>query len=122
MRSPTRTLAASTLVFEALVVFFAGLVAMQLSSLSRGVALGLACGLALACLLTAGLLRHPAGYVVGSVLQVAVVGAGFWVPAMFFLGAVFAVLWFVSLRVGRRIEAETAAREAAGEAVGEAGP
>ena len=48
VRSPTRTLAASTLVFEALVVFFAGLVAMQLSSLSRGVALGLACGLALA--------------------------------------------------------------------------
>ena len=121
MRSPTRTMAASTLVFEALVVFFAGLVAMQLSSLSRGVALGLASGLAVACLLTAGMLRHPAGYVVGSVLQVAVVGFGFWVPAMFFIGAVFAVLWFVSLRVGRRLEAEIAARDAAGEAAGEAG-
>ena len=71
MRSPTRTLAASTLVFEALVVFFAGLVAKDLSSLSTGEALGLFGGVALACLLVAGLLRRPAGYVVGSVLQVA---------------------------------------------------
>jgi len=110
VRSPTRTLAASTLVFEALVVFFAGLVAKELSSLSAGVALGLAGGLALACLLTAGLLRYPVGYVVGSVLQVAVVATGFWVPVMFFLGAVFAALWFVVLRLGRRVEAEAAAR------------
>jgi uncharacterized protein DUF4233 len=115
VRSPTRAIAASTLVFEALVVFFAGLVAKELSSLSTGAALGLAGGLSLACLVTAGLLRHPAGYVVGSVLQVAVVAAGFWVPVMFFLGALFAVIWFAGLRLGRRVEAETAALRAAEE-------
>jgi hypothetical protein len=112
VRSPTRTLAAATLVFEALVVFFAGLVAKDLSSLSTGAALGLAGGLAGACVVTAGLLRGKAGYVIGSLLQVAVVGAGFWVPVMWFLGAVFAVLWFVSLRTGGRIEREQ--REYAG--------
>jgi hypothetical protein len=104
VRSPTRTLAASTLVFEALVVLFAGLVAKDLSDLSTGAALGAFGGLALACVVTAGLLRHPAGYVVGSVLQVAVLATGFWVPAMWFLGAVFAALWFASLRIGRQLE------------------
>jgi hypothetical protein len=115
VRSPTRTLAAATLCFEALVVLFAGLVAKELSSLSGGAAIGLAAGLAVACLVTAGLLRYRAGYVAGSVLQVAVVGSGFWVPAMFFLGGIFAVLWFLARRLGRRAEAEAAARWAARE-------
>src|SRR5690242_6368539 len=97
-------MAAATLVFEGLVVFFAGLVAMQLSSLSRGQALGLAGGLALACVVTAGLLRSRAGYVAGSLLQVAVIASGIWVTAMFFLGVVFAVLWFAALRVGHQLE------------------
>ena len=99
-------MAAAAPVFEGLVVFFAGLVAMQLSSLSRGQALGLAGGLALACVVTAGLLRSRVGYVVGSVLQVAVIASGVWVTAMFFLGVVFAVLWFVALRVGHELESK----------------
>jgi hypothetical protein len=73
-------------------------------------------GIALACLLTSGLLRRPWGYVVGSALQVAVVGSGFWLPAMFFLGAVFAALWVTALRVGTRIERERAAFDAPGAA------
>jgi hypothetical protein len=113
VRSPTRVLAASTLGFEALVVFFAGLVAKDLSSLSTGAALGLTGGLALACLVTAGLLRHRAGYAVGWVLQVAVVGLGFWVPVMFALGGVFGLLWFLALRLGRQAEADALARHAA---------
>jgi len=113
VRSPTRVLGASTLGFEALVVFFAGLVAKDLSSLSTGAALGMTGGLAVACLLTAGLLRHPAGYAVGWVLQVAVVGLGFWVPVMFLLGGIFAVLWFFALRIGRQLEAAAQAARAA---------
>jgi hypothetical protein len=112
VRSPTRTIAASILAFEALVVFFAGLVAKQLSDLSTGAALALTGGIALALLVTAGLLRHPAGYVVGSVLQVAVIGLGLWVPAMFFLGGIFAVLWFLGLHLGRRAEAQAGLRHA----------
>jgi hypothetical protein len=116
VRSPLRTLAASTLVFESLVVLFAGLVAKDLSSLSTGTALAGAGGLALACVVTAGLLRHPAGYVVGSVLQVAVIATGFWVPVMWFLGAVFAALWFASLRIGRQLEQQSQGRQAEGQA------
>ena len=106
MRAPRRTLAAATVSLEAFVVFFAGLVAKDLSSLSTGAALGLFSGLAVACLLTAGLVRRPWGYAFGWVVQAAVVASGFWVPVMFFLGGVFAVLWWVALSQGARIERE----------------
>jgi Protein of unknown function (DUF4233) len=106
MRSPRRTLASATVSLEAFVVFFAGLVAKDLSSLSSGRALGLFSGLAVACLLTAGLLQRPWGYAFGWVVQAAVVASGFWVPVMFFLGGVFLVLWWVALSQGARIERE----------------
>jgi Protein of unknown function (DUF4233) len=106
MRAPRRTLAAATVSIEAFVVFFAGLVAKDLSSLSTGAALGLFSGLAVACLLTAGLLRRAWGYAFGWAVQAAVVASGFLVPVMFFLGGVFAVLWWLALSQGARIERE----------------
>jgi len=60
----------------------------------------------------AGLLRRPWGYALGSALQVPVVAAGFVVPAMFLLGAVFAGLWFFALYLGRRVEHLQAQRAA----------
>jgi hypothetical protein len=75
MRSPRRTLAAATVSLEAFVVFFAGLVAKDLSSLSTGASLAVFGGLALACLLTAGLLRRLAEEVgEGTVTKVLVHG------------------------------------------------
>ena len=108
MRSPRRTLAAATVSLEAFVVFFGGLVAKDLSELSTAAALGVFGGVAVACVLTAGVLRRPWGYGFGWLVQVAAVATGFLVPAMFFLGALFAVLWFVALRQGARIERERA--------------
>lgn len=99
MRPPGRAVGATVLCSEALVVFFAGLVAKDLSRLTQGQALGLAGGLAVVLLLTAGLLGRPYGRVLGSVVQVAVVGAGFWVPLMFLIGPVFVLLWVVALRL-----------------------
>ncbi len=112
MRSPRRTLAAATVSLEAFVVFFAGLVAKDLSALSTGAALGIFGGLAVACLLTAGVLRRRWGYGFGWLVQAAAVATGLWVPVMFFLGALFAILWFVALRQGARIERERAEYEA----------
>ena len=118
MRAPKRTLAASVLGLESFVVLFAGLVARGLggagggaagSAGTGGAALGVCAGLALACLVAAGMLRSRAGYVLGSLLQGAVLATGFWVTSMFFLGAVFGALWVVALRVGARIERERAA-------------
>lgn len=101
-------LAASVLALEGLTVFFAGLVAMRFSALSTGASLGLFGGLALLALVLAGLAGRPGGYVLGSGLQVLVLATGFWVPVMFFLGAVFGALWVAGLRIGARIERERA--------------
>jgi hypothetical protein len=108
VRSIKRTLAAATLTLEAFVVFFAALVAKDLSSLSTAAAVGGGSAIAVVCLLTAGLLRLRVGYLIGSALQVVLIGTGAWVPMMFFVGALFAGLWAVSLYWGARIERERA--------------
>jgi len=115
VRSPLRTLAATTLVLEAFVLFFAGLVAKNLSGLSVGTAVGGASVLAVACLLTAGLLRFRAGYAIGWALQLVMVATGFVVGMMFGIGLLFTLLWIASLYWGTRIEREQAyvARELA---------
>ena len=98
-----RGIAAAVLVFEGMVVLFATLVALELSDVEDGTLWWVGGTLAVVCVLCAGLLRRPWGYVVGSVLQVAVVAAGFVVPAMFFLGLLFAGLWFLALYLGRKV-------------------
>jgi len=99
-----RAVAATVLTFEALVVFFASLVAMRLTDVGPGTALGLGGALAVACLVVAGLLRHRCAYALGWLLQVVIIATGFVVPTMFFLGTVFAALWVAALRTGRRLQ------------------
>ena len=96
-------IAAAVLVFEGLVVFFATLVALDLSDVDDATLWSVGSTLAGACVVAAALLRRSWGYVVGSVLQVAVIAAGFVVPAMFFLGLLFAGLWFLALHLGRKV-------------------
>ncbi len=118
MRSPLRIMAATTLTMQALVVLLASLVAKDMTSLSNGAAFGISGGLALLCLLAAGLLRSPAGYGLGSVVQVLTICYGVWVHTMYFVGALFALLWIASLYYGVRIDRELRARAAAQEAAG----
>jgi Protein of unknown function (DUF4233) len=106
MRQPLRVMAASTLVLEALVVALAGLVAKDVGHVPVATALLVHGVLALACVAVAGLLRNRVGYVLGSLLQVAVLATGLWVSVMFVIGWIFALLWAVALVVGTRIERE----------------
>ena len=105
-----RGIAASVLVFEGMVVFFATLVALDLSDVDHTTLWWTGGTLAVACVLTAGLLGRPWGYQAGSALQVLVIAAGFLVPAMFVLGAVFAALWFLALHLGRKVARMQAAQ------------
>ena len=52
------------------------------------------------CILTAGA-ACPQAYLVGHAIQVAAIGLGFLVPIMFFVGAMFAALWFGAFFLGR---------------------
>jgi hypothetical protein len=99
-----RGILAAVLVFEGLVVLFATLVALDLSDVPDGTLWTAGSAFAVACLLLAGFLRRPWAVPVGSGLQVALVATGFVVPVMFFLGALFAGLWFFGIFLGRRVE------------------
>jgi hypothetical protein len=108
--SARRTFAATVLVLEAAVVLFAALVAYGLR-LAEPAAIAVGAGLvAVAALLAAGLLRTAAGYVLGSAVQLWLVATGLVVPAMYWLGGLFALLWVVGLRLGGRIDRERAER------------
>jgi len=120
-RSAKRQFAATILVLEAFVVGFAALVAFGLRLAPSGVVWGAGAGLGVALLVTAGLLRTRAGYVLGSVLQVPVLVIGLLVPMMFVVGGIFVLLWVVALRLGGRIDRERAARETDGPVTGGGG-
>jgi hypothetical protein len=112
-----KVLGSSVLGIEAVVVFLASLVASTNGSVSsQGLAIGLGGAIALVLFLSIGVLRgagdRPYGVWWGSILQVVVVGIGVWVPTMFVVGGIFAVLWIVAVRTGSRVDALRQAHQA----------
>ncbi|MET7593819.1 DUF4233 domain-containing protein [Streptomyces sp. NPDC004082] len=108
-----RTLCASTLIGEFFVIGFAGLVAMKDPDLDVATVWTVS-GIAMAlCVLFCGVITRPGGLQLGWALQVALIASGFVVPTMFFMGAVFAALWWASIHYGRKIDEAKAARFAA---------
>ena len=84
---------------EALIMGFALLLAME----NHGaVALSLGGLLALACLLTAGLMKKKIGWLIGTALQVGLIAYGLVVPSMYFIGALFGGLWATAFFLGRK--------------------
>jgi len=109
-RSPRRGMCAAVLSFEAITLGLTTPVLITIANVDVGVALLVGLGLAVACLLVAGMLRSEWAYALGWLIQVAAVALGFWIGLMFFLGGVFAALWATAYLLGRKIERE---REAA---------
>jgi len=95
-----RRLASSVLAMEVIVFWLAIIVAIVSSHVAVGLALGVGGALALCCIALAAMIKRPWAYRAGSVLQVLAIACGFAVPTMFFVGAVFALLWVAALRVG----------------------
>lgn len=98
-----RRLAASVLIAEAFVVFFAVLVAVRLTPDRTRVAVITGIVLAATAIGLSGLLRHRWTYLAGWLLQVTLIATGVAVPLMFALGLIFAVLWAAAIRVGSRL-------------------
>lgn len=107
-----RTLCASTLIGEFFVIGFAGLVAMKDADLSTGT-VWTVCGVAMfLCVALCGMITRPGGVALGWALQIALVASGIFVPMMYFMGALFALLWWASVHFGRKVD-EAKARFAA---------
>jgi hypothetical protein len=107
-RSPRRGMCAAVLCLEAITVALTTPVLITIADVPVGQAVLIGVGLAVACLLLAGMLRAPWAYALGWVLQVGAVAIGFLVPMMFFLGGIFALLWGMADFLGRKIERERA--------------
>ncbi|MBO1416130.1 DUF4233 domain-containing protein [Streptomyces sp. FH025] len=108
-----RTLCSSTLIGEALLAMFAGLVAMRLSSVSTAT-VWIVTGIAMAlCIVLCGMINRPGAVQIGWALQIGLIASGFILPTMFGLGVVFAGLWWCSVHYGRKVDEFKAARAAA---------
>ncbi len=112
-RSPRRGMCAAILSLEAIALGLTTPVMISVSEVDTAVALVVGLGLALVCLLLAGMLRREWAYAAGWGVQVVAIGLGFVVPMMFLLGAIFALLWGTADFLGRKIERERAAAYAA---------
>ena len=112
-RSPRRGMCAAVLCLEAITIALSTPVMISVGDIATGTALATGLGLAVACLLLAGMLRAEWGYALGWAVQVAAFALGLLVPLRFFLGAVFGLLWGTAYFLGRKIERERAAAYAA---------
>ena len=109
MTSARRSLCATVLAVEAITLGLTTPVMITLTDVATSTALSIGLGLAVGCLVIAGLLRAEWAYWLGHAIQVAAIGLGFVVPLMFVLGPIFALLWGTAYGVGRKIERERAA-------------
>ena len=115
-RSPRRGMCAAVLTLESITLGLTTPVLITISDVAVGTALLIGLGLAVACLVVAGMLRKEWAYGLGWAIQVGAVAVGFLVPMMFFLGGLFALLWATAYLLGRKIERERAAAYAAWDA------
>jgi hypothetical protein len=110
-RAVRRSMCAAILVLQAVVLFLTGVVSIGTTDLGAGTALGTGVGLAVVCVVAAGLLGRPGGYALGWLIQVVSIALGFLVTTMFFLGVVFAALWAGAYFLGAKVDREKAERE-----------
>ncbi|NUR85993.1 MAG: DUF4233 domain-containing protein [Nonomuraea sp.] len=102
-----RRLGASVLGLEAIVAALITPVAISVNGVAPALAVTAGIGLAVLCVVAAGMLKRPVGYVLGTLAQVIAIATGFLVPMMFFLGVIFAALWITAIIVARRVEGVT---------------
>ncbi len=100
-----KRLLVTVLSMEAVVALLVIVPAKTLGHVSVGTAAAVGGGIALVAILLCGFVgRGKAGLYAGSVFQVLVIAAGVLLTAMYFLGAVFAALWFTGIWLGRKWE------------------
>jgi hypothetical protein len=100
-----RVLGSAVLVMEFFVMGFAMLIAKdhEPSTLIAGAVI------AILFLLTPGLLKKKAGWILGSLLQFLMIGYAVVVPSLAILALIFGGLWIAAIVVGRKGEAARAA-------------
>lgn len=107
-RSATQTLLSIVLALDAVLVFFVMMTAFGLHLLPPGIVFGVGVALIVVLAATGRLVSRPWGVWIGHALQVLLIALGFVLPAMFFVGALFAALWVYCFFAGRRLDRRNA--------------
>jgi len=102
-----RRLCSGVLGTETVVLGLITPVAITIEGVPPAVAAAVGLGLAACAVVLIGLLRKPLAYTLGTALQLLAIATGFLVSAMFFLGVLFAALWFTAIFVAHRVEGVT---------------
>ncbi|HKD97136.1 MAG TPA: DUF4233 domain-containing protein [Micromonosporaceae bacterium] len=106
LRNPAaavRGVGAAALCTEALVLLLALVPLHVLHVRMAGLAIGIAVGLAVVCVLLAGALRWVWAWWAPIGVQVVLLGCGYFHPSLAVLGVVFALVWFYVLSVRRSV-------------------
>lgn len=111
-RSVRHMFAATVLVCEALVLFFYGLMLMNMyknTSLQWWLTFSF-WGLAVLAILAAGMLRNRAGYILGWAISIAMILAGFFEITAVIVGIGFTLAWAYAVIRGKTIDDENRQR------------
>jgi len=103
-RSLRESLGSIVLGFELIVVFLGALVLFGLNALPAWAALGGGALVVVLMIAAIGLMRNRVGVVLGWIVQLLVVAAGFLQPAFFIVGAIFTAMWTYCMIVASRID------------------
>ncbi|UFS60857.1 DUF4233 domain-containing protein [Subtercola endophyticus] len=112
-RSVQESLGSIVLGFQVIIVGLAALVAFGLHKLPPLVALGGGAVATILLLATIPLLRYRAGFVIGWVLQVALLATALLVPQMLIVAVLFGGMWAFCMIRGSRIDRDNKALAAA---------
>jgi uncharacterized protein DUF4233 len=104
----TRRLCSAVLTFEAVLMLLSILVLNGFSVLAPAAAASVGGGMAALCLVAAGGLGRPRGYLLGHLVQIAVVALGLLAPVLAVVGFLFAALWIAAYVLGLRIDRDRA--------------
>ncbi|SDE66005.1 DUF4233 domain-containing protein [Auraticoccus monumenti] len=107
--NPMTKVLISIVAFQVIVFGLAIFVMIQVSQVPVATAVALCSASALVALTSAATLRRPLGQVLGWIAQVMGLALGFWTPAMFIMGAMFALLWLTCVVLGKRLDAQAEA-------------
>ena len=111
-----KRLCGTVLIMEAVVVLLAIVPSIRLEHVHGGTAGAVGGAIAVVAIILSGVVGRPRmGWALyaGSVFQLAVIASGVFVPAMYILGVIFALLWFTGIWLARKVAREQLAREGA---------
>ncbi|MHA6694451.1 DUF4233 domain-containing protein [Homoserinimonas sp. A520] len=108
-RSATQSLLSIVLALDAVLVFFVMMTAFGLHLHPPGIVFSVGIGLIVVLAAASRVMDKPWGVWIGHALQLVLIAFGFVLPAMFFVGALFAGLWIYCFYAGRRLDRRNAA-------------